>query len=158
LIAGCRTRCLARRAAHREPTPCRSNVSDIEGSTKAAEAGFTLLEALVAFAILSLFLIVTLAGLSQSMSHDRQAELTRRALGIAQGLIDRPGTTEPLVPGLRQGVTTDGFSWKQEIKSLGSPPLVVGYWVEVRVSAPRLTNHVARGVDLATFKVSPILR
>jgi len=115
--------------------------------------GFTLLEALVALAILSLFLAIAFGGLSQMLLRDREADLTRRTLRIAQNKLDELGIVEPLAIGSRQGVTPEGFSWSQDIRPASSTPLMGGDWVEVHVSAPGDTQR-KRTITLTTFRIA----
>jgi type II secretory pathway pseudopilin PulG len=119
---------------------------------------FTLLEALVAFAILSLFLTITLGGLSQVLLRDRQSDLTSRALHIAQTKLDELGTIEPLAAGSRHGETPEDFAWSEDIRPASSTPAIPGYWVEVRVAVPGTATRERRTIALTTFKIGPARR
>ena len=67
------------------------------------DAGFTLVETLAAFTVLTLVLILLLAGLSDVARGSRDAEAMREALRLAQSKLDGLGVTEPLIPGESTG-------------------------------------------------------
>ncbi len=92
-------RCLARAGGVRRPIP------DSE------EAGFTLAEVLVAFAIASLGTIVALETSGMTVSGIRRLETARVALDEAEGVALRYVATGPLRPGLAQGTFSNGTVW-----------------------------------------------
>ena len=82
-----------------------------------AESGFTLLEVLVAVAILAVALTALFQAFAGGLGGVQQAEAATRAGLIARSLLDRVGADLPLVQGVRQGDAADGYSW-----SLGIVP------------------------------------
>lgn len=81
------------------------------------ESGFTLLEVLVAVAILAVALTALFQAFAGGLGGARHAEAATRAGLIARSLLDRVGADLPLVQGVRQGDASDGYTW-----SLGISP------------------------------------
>lgn len=108
------------------------NVRSVRG-----QRGFTLIEVVVAFALLALALTFLLASLSGATRQIRIASDSSRATLHAQSLLAQAGVGETLQPGRRQGTFDAGrYRWVLEIAPyvdpLGSPsPLS-------NPSAPRL--------------------
>ncbi len=119
------------------------------------EAGFTLVETLAAFTVLTLVLIVILAGLSQVARGGRDAEAMREALGLAQSKLDGLGVTEPLTPGESTGRFGNGFEWHLRIREVrkGTNVYLMGASAEITVSAPSDGIRVPPSVSLVTFKL-----
>jgi general secretion pathway protein I len=120
------------------------------------EAGFTLVETLVAFTVLTLVLIVLLAGLSQVTRGGRDAEAMREALRLAQSKLDGLGVTEPLTPGESTGRFGNGFEWHLRIREVrkGTNVYLMGASAEITVSAPADGVRVPHAVSLVTFKLA----
>lgn len=103
----------------------------------AGQRGYTLLEVIVAFAILALGLTLLLGTLSGAAQQVRWAEENGRAALHAQSLLDTIGVGEALQPGHRDGEFEDGrYRWSLEIVPYRDPllPPVVA----TDVGAPRL--------------------
>ena len=83
------------------------------------EAGFTLLEVLVAFVVAAMFLAVTFELLSGSLVGIGRAEVHDRALAIAQSRLEAAGVAEPLVPGITSGRQDSRFTWRSEVRPFG---------------------------------------
>lgn len=79
------------------------------------EEGFTLIEVLVALTILSIGLAALFGAFSQSMASAREAQLSMRARMLAQGALERSMVAGTLQPGVQQGTSSDGLSWRVEI-------------------------------------------
>ncbi|MEP4627164.1 MAG: type II secretion system protein [Tateyamaria sp.] len=77
-------------------------------------AGYTLLEVLVAFAIMASILAVILPGQSQMLRQSSDAEITFLATDYAQSLMDRLGVSEAIVPGVQTDVYRD---WRVAIET-----------------------------------------
>lgn len=90
--------------------------------------GFTLLEVLLAFALLAVGLGLLVAIQSGGLRQVRQAALLSEAALHAQSLLDSQGVLEPLRPGSRQGEFADGrFRWQLDIAAVEDPvPLPAG--------------------------------
>ncbi len=109
----------ARRAAtmaHRPPAAPRP------GRGRSRQAGFTLLEVIVAFAVLALALVLLLGTLSGSAREVRWSADAGRAALHAQSLLDQVGVGEPLRPGVRDGEFEDGrYRWTLHVDRYVDP-------------------------------------
>ena len=78
------------------------------------ERGFTLLEVLVAFAILAVAMTALLQGFGQGLTAARRTDAASEALAEARTMLDRVGTETALTPGVTQG-SAAGLEWRLEI-------------------------------------------
>ncbi|QOY63122.1 prepilin-type N-terminal cleavage/methylation domain-containing protein [Lysobacter sp. H21R4] len=86
--------------------------------------GYTLIEVIVAFALLALGLTLLLGTLSGATRQVRWSADAGRAALHAQSLLDTVGITEPLQPGRRDGDFEDGrYRWTLSIKPWQDPAL-----------------------------------
>lgn len=81
------------------------------------DCGFTLMEVLVALAILSLSLGVLLAVFSQSLDRVHRNQLDLRARLLAQSLLEEIGSVKL---GQTHGQTADGLTWTLDVKPFGT--------------------------------------
>ena len=134
---------------------CRRQVPSAEQAGSGRD-GFTLLESLLAFAMLALVLTVVFASLSRLMLADRRADLTRRALQMAQSKLNEFGITQALTPGTARGELEEGFHWDATVRPMAndSKGRLQGFWVEVRVSTPQSSGQSAASVTLTTLKLA----
>jgi general secretion pathway protein I len=79
-------------------------------------AGFTLLEVVVAFAILSLAFGAIFAVLSSTLRQVSQTDSERNAIALAQSMLARVGADLPLVDGDRTGEASTGAQWRLSIR------------------------------------------
>jgi general secretion pathway protein I len=79
------------------------------------EAGFTLIEVMVAFAILAVSLGALLPQFSLALGSVGRLEHRERATLIAEARLDALGTEFPLQPGEIEGETEDGYTWRAVI-------------------------------------------
>lgn len=122
------------------------------------EAGFTLLEVLVAFAILAVAMTATMQAFSGGLNAARRSEAASEALSTARSLLERVGTELPIAPGLRSGGSAPGPSWSVQVARRKSPldGLQGAEWsyalydVVVSVTVPG-----AAPVSLATVRLAP---
>jgi general secretion pathway protein I len=122
------------------------------------DRGFTLIEVLVAFAILAVAMVVALQGFTGGIEATRRTEAADTALAAARSLMDRVGPELPLAPGLMKGKASDGALWSIRIAHRGSAldalekaeRTLALYDVTVDVAAPGTTS-----VSLATVKLGP---
>jgi general secretion pathway protein I len=119
-------------------------------------AGFTLLEVLVAFTILSLALTALVQAFASGIGGIGVTEGYTTAVMHARSLIDRVGTELPLVVGESSGYLDDRYAWTLRIAPsdlAGGEQAwsysVVPYDVEVIVSW-----DAARSVTLTTLKLA----
>ena len=86
------------------------------GMARAAR-GFTLIEVIVAFAVLALALTLLLGTLSGAAKQVRWADDAGRAALHAQSLLDQTGVGEALQPGQRDGGFEDGrYRWTLQVE------------------------------------------
>jgi general secretion pathway protein I len=84
------------------------------------EAGFTLVEIIVALAILSISLGLLLNVISSGMWRSSQAQNLSEANSLAQSLLARVGADLPIEPTQRVGEFASGFRWRLSIEPYGS--------------------------------------
>lgn len=94
------------------------------------EAGFTLVETLVAFAIMASMLALTYGAIQASVHRTTTIRDERLALPVAQSVLARVGGDVALAPGVLDG-STDGQSWRLvispfegEVRATDGPPLL----------------------------------
>lgn len=86
------------------------------------QSGYTLIEVIVAFAVLALALTLLLGTLSGASRQVRWADDAGRASLHAQSLLAQLGVGEVLAPGQRQGDFEDGrFRWQLEVAPWHDP-------------------------------------
>ena len=115
----------------------RGNASRLPPLPRGAQRGYTLIEVLVAFAILALALTLLLGTLSGASRQVRWADEAGRAALHAQSLLDDVGVGTALVPGRRDGVFEQGkFRWSLGVEPYVDPLMPPGGFVDP--AAPRL--------------------
>ena len=86
------------------------------------QSGYTLIEVIVAFAVLALALTLLLGTLSGASKQVRWADDVGRASLHAQSLIDQLGVGETLAPGQRQGDFENGrYHWQLDVSPWRDP-------------------------------------
>jgi general secretion pathway protein I len=85
------------------------------------EAGFTLIEVIVAIAILSTGLGILLSTMSHSLQQVAQAEKMAEAGSLAQSLIAGVGTELPFREGESGGQFPNGYRWHLAMHQYGDP-------------------------------------
>jgi general secretion pathway protein I len=83
------------------------------------EAGFTVVEVVVALTILALALGVLLNVMSNGIRQTGQAETLAEAASLAQSLLAKIGTELPLRDGQITGQSDRGFRWRVQIDAYG---------------------------------------
>lgn len=73
--------------------------------------GFTLLEVLVALAVLAITAGFAFRAFSSAMASLNRSERSQMAASLAQSMLDRVGRDIDLRPGDADGRTKDGFVW-----------------------------------------------
>lgn len=89
---------------------------------RSRQRGFTLIEVIVAFALLALALTLLLGTLSGSTREVRWSADAGRAALHAQSLLDQAGVGEVLQPGTREGEFEDGrYRWTMRVEPYVDP-------------------------------------
>lgn len=126
---------------------------------KRQQSGFTLVEAVVAFAVLAIGLASVGTSFALAMRTDAQLEAKRDAREFARSRLEAAGIIETLSIGRRSG-GEGNWRWVETITAIRLPADSVsanaartpaqqqGYWVEVQVEGP--AGQVAR---LAALKI-----
>jgi general secretion pathway protein I len=87
-----------------------------------SQRGFTLIEVIVAFAVLALALAIVLGTLSNASRQVRWSDDAGRAALHAQSLLDDTGVVQALVPGRREGTFEDGrYRWTLDVAPWREP-------------------------------------
>ena len=101
--------------------------------------GYTLIEVIVAFAVLALALTLLLGTLSGASKQVRWADDAGRASLHAQSLLDQLGVGEALAPGQRQGDFENGrYHWQLDVSRWRDPAQPPANDQPQDLSAPRL--------------------
>lgn len=86
------------------------------------QRGFSLLEVMLAFALLAVSLGILIAILGGGLTQVRTAADASEATLHAQSLLDQLGVLEPIEPGHGEGESEDGrFRWTLEISEAEDP-------------------------------------
>ena len=101
------------------------------------QRGYTLIEVIVAFAILAVALTLLLGTLSGAAKQVHWSEQAGRAALYAQSLVDQTGVAEPLRAGHREGAFEDGrYRWTLDVAPYVDP--LIPPQPARDLSAPRL--------------------
>lgn len=128
------------------------------GAREAAQTGFSLLEVLVAFAILSMTLGVVLQVFSVGLRNTAISEEYTYAVLHAESVLAALGREEPLLEGNEEGQLDDKFSWRSSVTLYEeedvdlSDSTAVAYRLEVEVFWQSADK--ARSVLLETLRVA----
>jgi general secretion pathway protein I len=122
------------------------------------ERGFTLIEVLIALAILGVSLAVVLTTVSDSLSRTRRGEQELLATSLARSLIDRVGADLALKSSDTSGDADDGFSWRLSVTEYGDDKEREAWDANpVNVIATVMWREAGeeRSVTLKTIKILP---
>lgn len=96
-------------------------------ATRRSQRGYTLIEVIVAFALLAGALTLLLGTMSGALRQVRWSGDAGRAALHAQSLLDQVGVAEPLRPGTRNGEFDDGrYRWTLDVAHWTDPTLPPG--------------------------------
>jgi hypothetical protein len=122
-----------------------------------ARRGFTLPEAIAAFAITALALGLLMRSVAIGARGDAQAEITLAAVRLAQSRLAAAGTVEPLTPGETRGDDGGRLLWRVGIEALpapgGAPEEIMAYRVRAAVTARDEQGRLL--AELVTVKLGP---
>ena len=119
----------------------------------AREAGFSLMEILVAFAILSLSLLAIFKSYSLILRSQNAAQEETLALDAARALIAVTGTEIPLQPVSQKGKGVGGAAWFREIKPFHVSGKVALFRITVTVTREDSSGR-KRNLTLSTLKIA----
>ena len=123
-----------------------------------SDDGFTLLEVLVAFAIMAVAMVGIMQSFSGGLDATRRTAAASEALATARSLLDRVGPELPVTPGSLSGGAA-GTNWTLQIARRTSPLDTLPraerhfalYDIVVSVSAPGTTPVTLTTVRLAAL-------
>ena len=122
-----------------------------------AEAGFTLIETLVALACFASVFVAVQYGIAKAIRAARIADAEADALEVARSVLQTVGTAIPMKD-METG-ETKGLPWKIHVYKYDpqppsdTPAKIQGYWVDVEVRW-RAASTAERTLDLKTLKLS----
>lgn len=120
------------------------------------QSGMTLLEILVALAILALGLAALFNSVSLGTRTALMADQERAATTAAQSLLAELGRSRPIADGISEGAFSTGQSWRLDIEPLETPntasPVLQGHKVLLTVSWPE--NGQSRSIALSTLMLT----
>jgi general secretion pathway protein I len=111
-------------------------------------AGFTLIETLVAFAILALGLGVLMRIFGEGLDRDGRVEPEATAASLDQSLLDRLGADLPVRDGVTSGDFGTGYRWRIEIAPFGDDN-DRSNWPVAAHRATALVSWTAGGIERA---------
>lgn len=121
--------------------------------------GYTLVEVLVAFAILSMTLTVLYRIFASGVTNIGVSSEYLQAALIAEARLEATGLSESLVPGHLEGVELNRFKWTQEITEAplpqADPARRAGFAIyRIRVAVEWPGGRDMRHIDLETLRVT----
>jgi general secretion pathway protein I len=106
---------------------------------KAYAAGFTLLEVLIAFAILAVALAALMQAFSHGINATRVAEERATAVMLARSVMDEVGRSIPLQEGQHTGDRESGLSWRLDIHPFESSEIALDEDASLQLYAVNLS-------------------
>lgn len=95
--------------------------------TPARDKGFTLIEVLIAFAILALTFASVFRAFSSSFEQERRAEQAVARALEARSILEEFGESRPLEPGEEQGELSSGETWTATVTEAKPASLQGGF-------------------------------
>ncbi len=124
--------------------------------SRTRERGFTLVEVLAAFVILSLTLASAYAALTGGLRWERRAAETASAVLVARSYLAEAGVSRPLAEGVSEETLEDGRTVRVAMRPVEPVPLadsrprLLAWEVTVEVAGPD-----APPLALTTLKLAP---
>jgi general secretion pathway protein I len=125
------------------------------------QAGFTLAEMLVAFAVLALALCAILPSFSNGLSGIGASKFYGEALALAQSKIDQLGTEIPFEQTELTGKSASGLSWSIRLSQQAADGArraidadssdITAYEIETTI-----TNDDGRSLTIRTMRLAPL--
>jgi general secretion pathway protein I len=121
--------------------------------SSAHEAGFSLMEILVAFAILSLSLLAIFKSYGLILRSQNATQEETLALDMARSLIAVAGTEIPLQPMSQKGQDASGIDWVREITPFHGSGRLALFRITVTVTRKDSSGR-RRDLTLSTLKTA----
>jgi general secretion pathway protein I len=124
---------------------------------RASNAGLTLLEVLVALAILSLTMVALYGAMGDSAFRLGSAQAESVAIALARSKLDEVGHTIPPIVGDASG-TAGGYAWTVTIAVHGTPEERVAWpatLIDVAVKVSWGEGAAKRSLAVRTMKIVP---
>lgn len=121
--------------------------------------GFTLIEALVAFAVLALAMAQLLASAGGAARNESRADFFLRASRLGESQLDMLGVDTPIIQGDTSGVYDDGLLWTLVVEphhSIKSPignAVTSSYWARLTIRRPTPQAAARESLTLTTLKI-----
>jgi general secretion pathway protein I len=122
------------------------------------DEGFTLIEVIVALAILSIGLSVLLGLISGGLLQTASAERIAEAGSLAQSLMAEVGADLPIKPGEREGQFSSGYRWRLKMLQYGDAKEQEEWPVGLYVISTEINwedGARQRSLELTTLRVGP---
>ncbi|MFQ5534660.1 MAG: prepilin-type N-terminal cleavage/methylation domain-containing protein [Sphingomonadales bacterium] len=125
------------------------------GAHPANQAGFTLIEVLVALAIVAIALAPLLQVYSRGAGNADTANLYLRASAIAESMLASAGSDMPLRPGQTNGTSASVFNWTLTVRptDMGLDEELPMALYEVEAEVSWVTGATPRSLSLRTLRV-----
>jgi general secretion pathway protein I len=128
------------------------------GPGRRREAGFTLLETLVAFAVLALVLGAAMPIFATGLRTLDGMAGYQRAVGLAEALLEEGGLDESLRQRTDAGATPDGFRWQRTVETAswwtGTSAAGMARPLEVHVEVSWSARGAERRVELSSVRAA----
>lgn len=126
---------------------------------KGHEAGFSLIETLVALMVFTACYVLVQQSISGSWRLMRAAQSEEAALAVAQRQLALSGIETPLEEGSSNGLSEDGYAWAVEIRRYGppgpqAPTPLLAYWVDVSVRWKESALRPERSLSLKSLRLA----
>jgi len=124
--------------------------------------GFTLVETLVAFAVLALAMSQLMTALSGAAQNESRADFYLRASREGQSQLDALGVEGRIERGETNGSYEDGLLWDLKVEpylTVKSPMRtgeVVSFWAHLTIRRPGLQEVARQSLTLTTLKIVTI--
>jgi general secretion pathway protein I len=122
------------------------------------EGGFTLIEVIVALAILAVSLGALLKIFSSHLIQTSEMEAETVANSLLQSMLNGLGKNQPLVDGDTAGRFTNGFTWRLHIAPYGTPEDQSAWSVsahQVVAEVDWMNGGRPRSATLETLRLAP---
>lgn len=123
------------------------------------EKGFTLIEVLVALAILSLSIGALLKVASTGIDRVRESENEQQASALAQSLLARAGNDIPLADGDVSGTDSGGLRWSVHVAPFGGAADHAAWSSDAKsVTVTVIWGEAGRHLSLSGLRLLPETR